>query len=61
MSGNESELLRPYFNSVGDIIGYSKVVRALRNDALGQLSTLLDSFNDAWSVKRQEIESLPKF
>lgn len=53
----EDELLRPRnLYSVGDIIGYSKVVRALRNEALGQLNMAIDAFSDVWTLKRQEME-----
>jgi hypothetical protein len=45
------------FRSVGDIIGYAKVVRAQRQEALGQLNSVMNQFSDAWSTMRKQLEA----
>uniref|UniRef100_A0A915DEW1 Uncharacterized protein n=1 Tax=Ditylenchus dipsaci TaxID=166011 RepID=A0A915DEW1_9BILA len=38
------------FHSISDIIGYAKVVRAQRNEALGKLNSVIGQFSDALAV-----------
>jgi hypothetical protein len=52
----EDELMPRGFNSIGDIIGYAKVVRSQRNEALGQLNNAMNKFDDAFARMRKELE-----
>lgn len=45
-----------HFFSIGDIIGYSKVVRAERNEALGQLNDAIGRFSTEWPTIRKDWE-----
>lgn len=45
-----------HFFSIGDIIGYSKVVRAERNEALGQLNDAIGRFSTEWPAIRKDWE-----
>lgn len=44
------------FSSVGDIIGYAKVIRAQRDETLGRLNNALSGFSAAWDCMRRAME-----
>lgn len=57
---DDESLMPTQFTSIGDIIGYAKVVRAQRNETLMSLDTVIGQFSHAWSIMRKEMEAAVK-
>ncbi|KAI1730562.1 hypothetical protein Ddc_03266 [Ditylenchus destructor] len=57
---DDESLMPTKFTSIGDIIGYAKVVRAQRDETLMSLDTVIGQFSHAWSIMRKDMETAVK-